>query len=301
MNDLLTFSDEVAAAKAAGGPIVALESTIIAHGLPWPDNLSVAAALQDAVRAAGATPAIIGLLDGRVHIGLSGDALERLAQASDCVKVSRRDLGTVIGLGLPGATTVAGTMYCAALAGIEMFATGGIGGVHRGGEDSLDVSADLRELGQSPVTVVCAGAKSILDLPRTLEVLETEGVPVLGFGTDRLPAFHYRDSGLGVDRKVEDAAQAAAIIRAQRQLGLQGGLLIVNPIPEADELPRAEVEGWIETALAEARRDGVTGKRETPYLLRRLAELSEGRTVAANRALAIHNADVAARIAVALA
>tara|TARA_R110002110_G_scaffold64680_30_gene178896 strand:+ start:11789 stop:12694 length:906 start_codon:yes stop_codon:yes gene_type:complete len=301
MNDLLTFSDEVAAAKAAGGPIVALESTIIAHGLPWPDNLSVAARLQDAVRAAGATPAIIGLLDGRVHIGLSGDALERLASAGDCVKVSRRDLGTVIGLGLPGATTVAGTMYCAALAGIEMFATGGIGGVHRGGEDSLDVSADLRELGQSPVTVVCAGAKSILDLPRTLEVLETEGVPVLGFGTDRLPAFHYRDSGLSVDRRIEDAAEAAAIIRAQRQLGLQGGLLIVNPIPVADALPRAEIEGWIATALAEARRDGVTGKRETPYLLRRLAELSDGRTVAANRALAIHNADVAARIAVALA
>ncbi|MEQ8708938.1 MAG: pseudouridine-5'-phosphate glycosidase [Rhodospirillales bacterium] len=301
MNDLLTFSDEVAAAKAGGGPVVALESTIIAHGLPWPENMSVAAGLQDAVRAAGATPAIIGLLDGRVHVGLSGDALERLAQARDCVKVSRRDLGTVIGLGLPGATTVAGTMYCAALAGIEMFATGGIGGVHRGGEDSLDVSADLRELGQSPVTVVCAGAKSILDLPRTLEVLETEGVPVLGYRTDRLPAFHYRDSGLGVDRRVEDAVEAAAIIRAQRRLGLQGGLLIVNPIPEADELPRAEVEGWIATALAEARRDGVTGKRETPYLLRRLAELSDGRTVAANRALAIHNADVAARIAVALA
>lgn len=301
MREWLVYSDQVMAAKAARRPLVALESTIIAHGLPWPDNMEVAEDLAAAVLDAGAEPAIIGLLDGQVHVGMTTAELERLARDPDCLKVSRRDLAVAAGLGLPGATTVAGTMYCAALAGIEMFATGGIGGVHRGGEASLDISADLRELGQSPVSVVCAGAKSILDLPRTLEVLETEGVPVLGFGTDRLPAFHYRDSGLKLDRRVDSVADMADIIRAQRRLGLKGGILIANPIPAEAELPKAEVEGWIATALAEARAAGISGKRETPFLLKRIGELSDGRTVIANRALAIANARLAGEIAVALA
>lgn len=301
MREWLVYSDQVAAAKAARRPLVALESTIIAHGLPWPDNMDVAEDLAAAVSDAGAEPAIIGLLDGKVRVGMTMSELERLARNSDCLKVSRRDLAVAVGLGLPGATTVAGTMYCAALAGIEMFATGGIGGVHRGGETSMDISADLRELGQSPVSVVCAGAKSILDLPRTLEVLETEGVPVLGFGTHNLPAFHYRDSGLKLDRRVDSVGDMAEIIRAQRQLGLKGGILIANPIPLEAELPKAEVEGWIATALAEARAGGISGKRETPFLLKRIGELSDGRTVTANRALAVANARLAGEIAVALA
>jgi pseudouridine-5'-phosphate glycosidase len=301
MREWLVYSDQVAAAKAARRPLVALESTIIAHGLPWPDNMDVAEDLAGAVSDAGAEPAVIGLLDGKVQIGMGMEDIERLARDPDCLKVSRRDLAVAAGLGLPGATTVAGTMYCAALAGIEMFATGGIGGVHRGGEASMDVSADLRELGQSPVSVVCAGAKSILDLPRTLEVLETEGVPVLGYGTGRFPAFHYRDSGLNLDRRVDGVDDLAEIIRAQRRLGLKGGILIANPIPVAAELSREEVESWIAEALREARAAGISGKKETPFLLRRIGELSDGRTITANRALAVANARLAGEIAVALA
>jgi pseudouridine-5'-phosphate glycosidase len=301
MNEYLQFSAAAREARSLGKPLVALESTIIAHGLPYPVNLDVAAALGEAVRESGAEPVVIGIMDGRIRIGLEQQGLERLARDPDCLKVSRRDIAVAISLGINGATTVAGTMYCAALAGIEMFATGGIGGVHRGGEDSLDISADLRELGRTPVTVVCAGAKSILDLPRTLEVLETEGVPVLGFGTAEFPAFHYRSSGLKLDRRFDAAADIGAVIRAQRKAGLDTGVLICNPVSEGDAIPKEEVEAWISTALEDARRSGITGKAETPYVLKRLVELSDGRTVATNRSLAVGNARLAGEIAMALA
>jgi pseudouridylate synthase len=291
---------EVAEALAEGGAVLALESTAIAHGLPWPDNLETAHRLTAAARAGGAVPAVIGVLDGRVRVGVDDAGLERFARGAAMPKVSRRDLAIVTARGGDGATTVAGTMLCAALAGIAVFATGGIGGVHRGAAETFDVSADLTELARTPVAVVCSGAKSILDLPKTLEALETLGVPVLGWRTGTFPAFHARSSGLAVDARVDGAEEVARVIRAQRRLG-RGGVVIASPVPEAAALDGAAVEAWIGEALREAEAARIRGKAITPFLLQRLAELSGGATLAANVALLESNARVGAEIAAALA
>jgi pseudouridine-5'-phosphate glycosidase len=301
---------EVAEALAAGGAVVALESTIISHGMPYPDNLATARAVEGVVREHGATPATIALVDGRIRIGLDDAALERLAAGGDEAsggvgaevdKASRRDLPVFAARKATAGTTVAATMFLAHRAGIGVFATGGIGGVHRGAERTMDVSADLLELGATPVTVVCAGAKSILDLPRTLEVLETHGVPVLGVGTDEFPAFFSRESGLAVPHRVDTVAELAAVVAAHRGLGLTGGILVANPIPVADAVPAAEIGARIEEALADADREGVTGKDVTPYLLGRIVELTGGRSLTANIALIRNNAALAAQLSVALA
>ncbi len=277
---------------------VALESALIAHGLPWPQNLETARRLEQVVRKAGAEPRTIGLIAGQIRIGLTDAELERLACAREVRKVSRRDLPLAVALKQDGATTVAATMYLAARAGIQVFATGGIGGVHRG--QPFDVSADLEELAQTPVCVVCAGAKAILDLPLTLELLETRGVPVIGFQTDEFPAFYSRSSGLPVDQRVETPEEVAAIFRAQRELGLPGGVLVVVPVPVEAELPRARVEPAIQQALSEAEAQGIRGKALTPFLLTRVAALTGGDALRANLALLENNARVAAQVAVAL-
>lgn len=298
---LLDVRPQVAAAIAAGEPVVALESTVIAHGLPRPRNLETALRLEALVRDGGAVPATVGIVDGRVIVGLSAAEIEMFATEDDVAKVSRRDLAAVIVAGRAGATTVAATMIAAAAAGIAVFATGGIGGVHRGGETSLDVSADLAELARTPVAVVCAGAKSILDLPRTLEVLETEGVPVIGYGTDALPAFYVRDSGLRLGARVDTPEAAARVIAAHWQLGLGGGLVIANPPPAEQAMLAGVVERLIATAVTDAAAAGVRGKDVTPYLLAHLAKASDGRTLETNVALLEANAVLATRIAVALA
>ncbi|MBO6862373.1 MAG: pseudouridine-5'-phosphate glycosidase [Alphaproteobacteria bacterium] len=301
MRDLISLSGPVRNALRDGAPVVALESTVIAHGLPHPDNLEAAAAMEDAVRQAGAVPATIAVLDGRIRIGLSEEDRAKLADPDAAVaKLSRRDLAACLTLNGTGATTVSATMICAHAAGIRVFATGGIGGVHRGAEVSMDVSADLLELARTPVLTVSSGAKSILDLPRTMEVLETQGVPVLGYRTDRLPAFHCRDSGLPVDAALEGPQAAARVARAHWALGL-GGLLVCNPVPEEAAIPADEVAAWVDAALAAAEQDGIAGKEVTPYLLRHIASVSGGRSLAANKALLIDNARVGGEIAVALA
>lgn len=300
MNPELDFAQPVAAALAAGQPVVALESTLITHGLPHPINLETALAMEEAVRAGGAVPATIAVLRGRVTVGLAQAEIERLAQrpAGSVRKCSRRDLPIAVGLGEDAATTVAGTMIVAHMAGVRVFATGGIGGVHRG--QPFDVSADLIELGRTPVAVVCSGAKSILDLPLTVEVLETQGVPIIGLQTDTLPAFYSRSSGLPVDVRVETPAAAAQIIAAARQLGAQHGLLVAVPVPAADELPASVAEAAIEQATAEAAARGVHGKEITPFVLGRVLELTEGKSRRANTALLINNARAAGLIAAAL-
>lgn len=298
--DWLAFSTEVASARTQGRPVVALESTIISHGLPWPRNLEIARTLEATARAAGATPATIAVLDGRVRIGLDDADLERLARASSVMKLSRADLAFAVSTGRPGATTVAATMIAAAAAGISVFATGGIGGVHRGAETSFDISADLHEFAKSDVVVVSAGAKAILDLPKTLEVLETLGVPVVGWGTDRFPAFWSRDSGLSCPLSVEGAEDVARFVSARRALGFSGGILVANPVAVEAEIAREEVEGWIARALDEATSRGISGKAVTPFLLGRIVELSGGRSLETNRSLVIGNAAVAAQIAIAL-
>ena len=296
----LTFSPEVAEASAAGAPIVALESTIITHGMPFPQNLETARRVEDAVRAAGAVPATIAVMGGAIHAGLDAATLETLARTPDALKLSRADLAACLAAGRTGATTVAATMICAHLAGIEVFATGGIGGVHRGAEDSFDISADLHELAQTPVTVVAAGAKAILDLPKTLEVLETLGVPVIAYGQDEFPAFWSRSSGLPAPLRMDSAAEIAAAHALKARLGLKGGQLVANPIPEADELPRAVILPHIEAALTEAGAKGIAAKSVTPFLLQRIFELTEGRSLTANIALVLNNARLAAEIARAL-
>jgi pseudouridylate synthase len=297
---LVDTSDEVAQALASGAPVVALESTIISHGMPYPGNLSTAREVEQIIRDRGAVPATIALVDGRLRVGLDDAALDRLAKPGDVVKASRRDLAALVGSGATAGTTVAATMYVASLCGVAVFATGGIGGVHRGAEHSFDVSADLLELGSTPVTVVCAGAKSILDLPKTLEVLETHGVPVIGVGTDEFPAFFSRSSGLPVAHRVESAAELARLVSAQRALGLAGGVLVAVPIPAPDAMPDAEIGAIIERALDDADREGVSGKDVTPFLLARINELTGGRSLAANVALIRNNATFAADLAVAL-
>ncbi|RVT83996.1 pseudouridine-5'-phosphate glycosidase [Rhodobacteraceae bacterium CCMM004] len=297
MTPPLTYSDEVAAARAEGRPVVALESTIVTHGMPWPDNVETARRVEAAVRAGGAVPATVAVLEGRLHIGLSPEALEGLAQRTDVAKLSRADLAACLATGGTGATTVAATMIAARLGGIDVFATGGIGGVHRAAEVSFDVSADLQELAQTPVTVVAAGAKAILDLAKTWEVLETLGVPVIAVGQDVLPAFWSRRSPHPAPLRMDDPGQIAAAHLMRAALGLPGGQLVANPIPPGDEIPAATLAPAIERALAEAERQGIAAKDVTPFLLQRIYDLTEGASLTANIALVLNNARLGARIA----
>jgi pseudouridylate synthase len=299
-HDILAVQPEVAAALAAGKPVVALESTIITHGMPWPDNLEMAEGLEGVVRAHGATPATIAVIGGKIRIGLSPADIRALAQTRDAMKLSRADMAFALATGRTGATTVAATMMAAHLAGIRVFATGGIGGVHRGAETSFDISADLTELARTPVIVVCAGAKAILDIPKTLEVLETGGVPVVTLGQDAFPAFWSRDSGIASPLRLDDAAGIARFQAMRDAMGVAGGMLIANPIPHAAEIPRAEMERHITVALAAATMAGVNGKAVTPFLLHRILDLTEGRSLTANIALVRANAAVAAGVAGAL-
>jgi pseudouridine-5'-phosphate glycosidase len=292
---------EVAAALDRRLPVVALESTLITHGMPYPDNARTARLVEQAVRDGGAVPATIAVLEGRCRIGLLPAELEALAAGTDAAKASRRDLGILVAQRRTAGTTVAATMFLAARAGIAVFATGGLGGVHRGAERSFDISADLPELAASPVAVVCAGCKSILDIGKTLEVLETLGVPVVGYGTHRFPAFYAQDSGFPLEHRCDSPAEVAAVFRAQRAMGLPGGLLVANPVPEADAVAADEIEAVIAQAVAEAETRGIAGKAATPFLLDRVKTLSQGRSLAANVALIGHNARLAAAIAVALA
>jgi pseudouridylate synthase len=300
VTEFVHVAPEVAAALAAGGAVVALESTIITHGMPYPANLETARGVEAVVREHGAVPATIAVVDGQARVGLDGDTLERLASSDGVAKASRRDLPALTAAGASAGTTVAATMYLAHLAGVRIFATGGIGGVHRGAESTFDVSADLDELGSTPVAVVCAGAKSILDLPKTLEVLETRGVPVIGVGTDEFPAFFSRTSGLPVDARVEGAEELAAVLAAHARYGMRGGVLVANPIPAADALDGSDIDARVDEAVADAERAGVGRKDLTPYLLSRINELTGGRSLTANIALVRNNAALAARTAVAL-
>ena len=300
MNELIQLSPEVAAAREQGLPVVALESTIIAHGMPWPQNLETAREVEDVIRAEGAVPATIAVIGGRIRVGLTNEELTQLAQSPDAMKLSRRDLPFAIATGRLGATTVAATMICAHLAGIEVFVTGGIGGVHRGGHESFDISADLQELARTPVAVVCAGAKSILDLSLTLEYLETHGVPVLSVGQDNFAAFFTPDSGLKADFRMDDAEAQARFIRAKWGLGLSGGVVLSNPVPAAQAMPREEIDAITAQALAEADAQGIVGKAITPFLLARIKALTGGRSLATNIALVKNNAVAGARLARAL-
>ena len=293
----LIFAPEVATARAAGQPIVALESTIITHGMPWPQNVQTARLVEAEIRQSGAVPATIAVMAGQIHIGLTEAQLDALGQAKDVMKLSRADLAACLALGRTGATTVAATMICAHLAGIAVFATGGIGGVHRGAESSFDISADLYELAQTPVTVVAAGAKAILDLPKTLEVLESLGVPVIAFGQDQFPAFWSRQSGLTAPLRMDSAAQIAISHLMRAGLGIAGGQLVANPIPLADEIARDVINPVIECALHDAAAQGIAAKAVTPFLLQRIFELTEGRSLTANIALVLNNARLAAAIA----
>lgn len=298
IENYIEYSSEVKKAIDEGRPIVALESTIISHGMPYPQNLETASMLEKIVRDNGAVPATIAILKGKIKIGLSADELEILATANDVVKVSRRDIPAIIGMKKNGATTVASTMIFAEMAKIKLFATGGIGGVHRGAEKSFDISADLTELAQTNVAVVCAGAKSILDIGLTLEKLETLGVPVLGYKTDEFPAFYTRKSGFGVDYRVDTPEIAAEIIRCKRDLGLNGGVIIANPIEEKFEAKNNVILS-VEQAVNEAQEKMISGKEVTPFLLSRVKELSGGESLESNIALVTNNAKLAARIAVA--
>ena len=295
--DSFIVQNEVAEAVADGSPVVALESTLISHGLPAPHNLQTAQKAETVIRAGGAVPATIAVIDGQVRVGLSASELERLADTNNPWKVSRDNLATAIAQNATGGTTVAATMLCAYQTRISIFATGGIGGVHRGWEESLDISADLRELARTPVTVVCSGAKSLLDLPATLEYLETMGVPVIGLATHELPAFFSVDSGLALRQTVSNVAEAAAIIEKRRALQLDGGEILAVPPPAQAALPHTQVEHWIESAISEVRSAGLRGQSVTPFLLTRLRELSGGRTLTTNMALIEHNAATAAALA----
>lgn len=300
-HSLLRIAPEVADALAAGRPIVAFESTIVTHGMPFPANVETARSLEAIVRAAGCAPATIAVMDGKICVGLDATTLECLGRARNAKKLSRADLAHALTQGLTGSTTVAATMIAADLAGIRVFATGGIGGVHRGAETTFDVSADLQELARTPVTVVCAGAKAILDLPKTFEVLETLGVPVVGFRTDEIAAFWSRTSGLPAPLQLNTGAQVAAMIAIREALGLTGGVLVVTPVPAEYEIPAGEIAGAIEAALGEAAKAGVSGKAVTPFLLDRVLVLTAGRSLTTNVALIENNARVAAEIAVAMA
>ncbi|WMJ21221.1 pseudouridine-5'-phosphate glycosidase [Geobacillus kaustophilus] len=297
MNDFLVFSEEVAQAKAEKKPIVALESTIISHGMPYPENVQTAKDVERIIRDRGAVPATIAIIDGKIKIGLTDDELELLGTSRDVEKVSRRDLPYVVAMKKHGATTVAGTMICAEMAGIRVFATGGIGGVHRGAERTMDISADLQELARTNVAVVCAGAKSILDLGLTLEYLETHGVPVIGYQTDVLPAFYSRTSPFRVDYRLDSVEEIAQFIETKWKLGLNGGVVIANPVPKEEELEESYINAIIEQALKEAEKQHITGKSVTPFLLDRVKTLTEGKSLKANIALVKNNAALAADLA----
>lgn len=302
MNKYLDISPEVKKALNEGRPVVALESTIISHGMPYPRNVETALLVEQTIRDCGATPATIAVIGGRLKAGLSRDEIEYLGKTGRGVaKASRRDLPALVARGADGATTVTTTMIIAHMAGIKIFATGGIGGVHRGAEVTMDISADLEELAQTPVMVVCAGAKSILDLGLTLEYLETHGVPVIGYGTDELPAFYTRKSGFGVDYRVDSPAELAAMFRAQRDLGYKGGMLVTNPIPEEYSMDKAVIDKAIDEALAQAKAQGIHGKETTPFLLAKVVELTGGDSLDSNIQLVLNNARVAARTACELA
>lgn len=296
----LLRSAPVAAAQAEGRPVVALESTIIAHGMPYPENVRTAREVEAVIRGLGAEPATIAVMDGRIRIGLSDGELELLGRSGNAQKVSRRDLPAVLASGTLGATTVAGTMICAALAGIEVFVTGGIGGVHRGASESFDISADLQELARTSVAVVCAGAKSILDIGLTLEYLETHGVPVLSCGQDNFAAFYTRDSGFRADYRLDDPQAQARFLRAKWDLGLAGGVVLSTPVPQEAAMPREEIDAITGQALEEAGAQGIAGRAVTPFLLARIKALTGGRSLATNIALVKNNAEVGARLAVAL-
>lgn len=301
MEQFLVYSDEVRAARAAGKPIVALESTIISHGMPYPQNVQTAREVEQIIRDGGAVPATIAIIDGKICVGLSDAQLEQLGNTEGVLKVSRRDLPYVLSQKKLGATTVAATMICAELADIRVFVTGGIGGVHRGAQTSFDISADLQELAHTSVAVVCAGAKSILDLPLTLEYLETHGVPVVSVGQAQFPAFFTRESGLNADFQLDSAAELADFIRTKWQLGLNGGVVVANPVPQADAMPKTEIDAMTEQALREAEAQGVNGKAVTPFLLARIKQLTGGRSLDTNIALVKNNAVLGAALAVQLA
>ena len=301
MNKYLDIAPEVAEALAAGKPVVALESTIISHGMPYPQNVETALKVEQIIREAGAVPATIAIIGGRLKAGLSKEEIDYLGRTGAGIpKASRRDLPVLVAQGKDGACTVTTTMMIADMAGIRVFATGGIGGVHRGAQETFDISADLEELANTSVMVVCAGAKSILDLGLTLEYLETKGVPVLGYGTDELPAFYTRESGLGVDARVDTPEDLAAIFQAQRDLGLKTGMLVTNPIPQQYAMDKAVIDKAIDQALAESHEQGIHGKETTPFLLARVAELTGGDSLESNIQLVLNNARVAAKTAVAL-
>ena len=301
LKNYLDIAPEVKSAVEAGKPVVALESTILSHGMPYPENLTFAAEVERIIRAEGAIPATMAIIDGRMKVGLSAGELELMCKGENVAKVSRRDLPILLATGGTGATTVASTMILASLAGIPVFATGGIGGVHRGAETTMDISADLQELAHTPVAVVCAGAKMILDIGLTLEYLETMGVPVLGYNTDQFPAFYCRKSGFGVDYTAKSAAEIAKIARTKWDLGLAGGMLIGNPVPEEYALDFDEMSAVIDKALAAAKEDGVRGKNITTYLLAHIVEYTGGKSLATNIQLAYNNARLAAKVAVELA
>ena len=301
MNKYLDIAPEVAEALKNGKPVVALESTIISHGMPYPKNVETAMLVEKTIRDNGAVPATIAIIGGRLKAGLSAEEIEYLGKAGTGVaKASRRDLAALVAAGKDGATTVTTTMIIAHMAGIDIFATGGIGGVHRGAETTMDISADLEELGSTPVMVVCAGAKSILDLGLTLEYLETKGVPVIGYGTDELPAFYTRQSGFGVDYRADSPAQLASMFRAQKELGMKGGMLVTNPIPEEYAMDKAVIDAAIEQALRESVEQGIHGKETTPFLLARVVELTGGSSLESNIQLVLNNATLAAKTAVEL-
>ena len=298
MNKYLDISPEVQKALAEGKPVVALESTIISHGMPYPKNVETAMLVEKTIRDNGAVPATIAIIGGRLKAGLSPEEIEYLGKSGRKVaKVSRRDLAAIVARGADGATTVTTTMIIAHMAGIKVFATGGIGGVHRGAETTMDISADLEELASTPVMVVCAGAKSILDLGLTLEYLETKGVPVIGYGTDELPAFYTRRSGFGVDYRVDTPAQLAAMFKAQQELGMKGGMLVTNPIPEHYAMDKEVIDAAIDQAVKESKEQGIHGKETTPFLLARVVELTGGDSLESNIQLVLNNAIVASKTA----
>ena len=299
MNKYLDIKPEVAEALAAGKPVVALESTIISHGMPYPQNVETALQVEQIIRDCGAVPATIAIIGGRLKAGLTAEEIEYFGKKGQAItKASRRDLAVICARGMDGATTVTTTMIIAHMAGIKVFATGGIGGVHRGAETTMDISADLEELGQTPVMVVCAGAKSILDLGLTLEYLETKGVPVIGYGTSELPAFYTRQSGFGVDYRVDTPEELAKIFKASHDMGLKSGMLVTNPIPEEFAMPKSVIDAAIDQAIGECNEKGIKGKETTPFLLARVAELTGGDSLASNIRLVFNNAKVAALTAV---
>ncbi|WP_298833264.1 pseudouridine-5'-phosphate glycosidase [uncultured Planococcus sp.] len=299
MTSMISYSTEVQQALEDKKPIVALESTIISHGMPYPQNVETARVVEQIIRDNGAVPATIAIMDGKIKIGLSEEELEMLGNTPGVSKVSRRDIGQLIATKKIGATTVAATMICAELAGIRVFATGGIGGVHRGAETTMDISADLEELSNTGVAVVCAGAKSILDIGLTLEYLETKGVPVIGYQTDVMPAFYTRSSGFDLTFRSDGADELAQVLKAKWDLGIKGGAVIANPIPEEHALEESFINGIIAQAMAEAKENGISGKEVTPFLLGKVKELTEGKSLVANIELVKHNAKVGAELAAA--